>query len=887
MKREPIWRRYARLFGADARADTEDELSFHYEMRVRDYLKRGLDEASARAAARERLGDLSTVREECGARGERYVRADRRREWLSGLRQDLKYGARVLGRSPVFALVAVLTLALGIGATTAIFSVVHRVLLTPLSYGEPDRLVNVWEHSPQGNDHNVVSAGNYVDWSQRTQSFEVMGAQQGMYGMALSGAGEPSQVTVNSLTPSTMRVLGAPPLVGRTLAAEDERGRGDVVVLSHAFWQQRFGGARTVIGQRMILDGLAYTIIGVMPRSFAFPSDAVQLWLPLRANELDATERRSHNYRVAAKLKPAVTIAQAQAELSALARVLAREHPQFMTGWDVNVVGLHQDLTAAVRPLLFVLLGTVAVVLLIACGNLANLLLARAVARTGEFALRSALGAGRARIARQLMTESLVIGLSGGVLGVLLAASTLRMLLAAAPDNIPLLQQVSLNWSVLAFAAAVTLFSILVFGLMPALRLARSDLQATLREGRGTGIQHARLRGALLVAEVTLSVVLLVGAGLLVRSFVALQRIDLGYQANNLLVMTIDLPRARYSDTPQQIDFYERLVTRLATVAQVVAVAGTSLPPGGGQAMTFSFGIQGRQAANPSGREEPEELHAITPDYFRTLGVPLLRGRAFTASDRADAPPVVIINQALAKKHWPNQDAVGQRIAFRPGEAPWLEIAGVVGNTRMASPDADPVPALYLPHAQKTWPWLSWLSIIARIAPGVTPTDLQPRLQAALWELDAQLPIQAFGTVDERYGATLARRSFAMTMVLTFALVALALSIVGLYGLMAYTVAQQRREFGIRLALGARSTDIVRSVMRRSLGLTTFGLALGLAASLGTTRFLSTLLYDVAPNDPLTLALITAVVLLTAGLASWLPAYRAVRSDPLAALKGT
>jgi putative ABC transport system permease protein len=886
MKKQPVWRRYSRLFGPNVRSDTDDELSFHLEMRVRDYMRQGMDEAAARRAAQARLGDVYSVREECAELGEQWRRDDRRREWFGEIVQDVKYGCRVLLRSPLFALVAVFTLALGVGATTAIFSVVNQVLLKPLPYDEPARLVNVWEHSPRGDDHNVASTGNYVDWTRRARSFTALGARWGSYGMTLTGAGEPRQVIVSSLTASTMRLLNVAPLLGRWLTDQDEQSGVHSVVLSHGMWQQQFGGDRGMLGKQLVLNDVSYQIVGVMPAGFLFPNAEVQVWLPISVDLMDATERRSHNLYVIGRLKHGVTVGAAQAEMTALARVLAVEHPQFMTGWDVNVAAQHEDLTTEVQPLLLVLLATVIVVLLIACGNLANLLMARAVVREGEFALRGALGAGRARMVRQLLTESLVIGVSGGAIGVLFAMIMMRIFLAAAPDSIPLVQQTTIDWRVLSFAALVSLLSTFLFGLTPALRAARSDLQSVLRAGRGAGRHLVRVRGTLLVAEVTLSVVLLVAAGLLVRSFLQLQRSDFGYDVKNVALMDIALPHARYPDNPQHIDFYERLLRRLESVPGVRSVAATSRAPGDPNETTFSFGIEGRPSRNPSGREDSEELHVITPAYFQTMGVNV-RGRSFQDRDRADAIQVVIINEALARKHWPDEDPLGKRIAFRPGESPWLEIVGVASDTRMSSPEAEPSPALYIPQAQKTWSWLAGFTVVARFAPGVEAKELRARFQAALWELDDQLPVYRFDTVRERYSERIAGRSFAMNLVLLFAVVALVLSVVGLYGLMAYTVAQQRQEFGVRLALGARPIDIIRRVLRRSLGLATAGLVLGLALSLLTTRFLESLLYAVSPTDAPTLVTISALIVFTAAIASWAPAYRAVRSNPLNALKGS
>jgi putative ABC transport system permease protein len=884
MKQEPMWRRYARMFGANPRGDTDDELSFHYEMRVRDYMRKGMDEASARVAAGERLGDIESVKRECVEQGDRYVREDRRREWFGEFRQDLKYGARVLLRTPVFAFVAVITLALGVGVTTAVFSVVNRVLLAPLPYPQPDRLVNIYEHSPQGDDHNPVSPGNVLDWIARAKSFEQIGAYQGSYGIALTGGGEPVQVVATHFMPSALRALSPRPTLGRLF--DDEDVGKPVVLISHSLWQSRFGGDRAILGKTMVLNGTTFPIIGVLPASFEYPDASIQVWLPLNATQLDPIERRSHNFHMVARLAPAVSIEQAQAEMKALSIGLAREHPQHMTGWGVNVVALHNDLTTDVRTLLYVLFGTVVVVLLIACGNLANLLLARAVARESEMAVRGALGAGRGRIARQLLTESLLIAMLGGAVGLAFAWIALRGVLAAAPANIPMLSQVTLDWSVLAFAAAVTLTSTILFGLVPALRSSRANLQTTLRARGASVVRHARVRAALLVMEVALSVVLLVGAGLLVRSFQQLQRTDLGYRHRGLALLEIVLPNSRYSTVERQVAFFDQLVEQLRSLPGVQAVGGTVHAPASGRGMTFSFAIEGRPAANPTGREDPEQLHVVTPEFFRSAGLPIIAGRDFDTRDRADQKPVVIINQALARKHWPNESPIGKRISFRPGETPWLEIVGLVGDTRWESPDAEPERTLYIPHAQKSWSWMSWMGLMIRLAPGTTLDQARPRVQAALWQMDDQLPVQGFTTLEALYGESISRRTFAMRLVLIFACLALTLSIVGLYGLMAYAVAQQKQSFGVRLALGARPAAVVRMVLADSLRMAGLGLAIGIVAAIWTTRYLTALLYEVKPTDPITMGAIALIVLATTLFATWIPARRAVRVDPLTALRG-
>jgi len=886
MADEPVWRRYDRITGEDPAADVEAELSFHYEMRVRDYMDRGMDEVAARAAARERLGDVNVSRRECDAIDEAAYRARRRRAWLGELRQDVKYGVRMLMRSPVFTAVAVLTLALGLGGTTAIFSVVNRVLLSPLPYPDPDRLVNVWEHSPQGDDHNSVSPGNYVDWRRMARSFTELGAYGLGFNVAMTGEGEPKQVSVAEVTPAALRVLGTAPLVGRWLSDTDADGDGAQVLISHAFWRQQFGSDPAVLGRTIILNDIAHEIVGVMPPRFGFPNDEIQLWRTMSVVDVNPNERRSHTMLVIGRLKPDMSIERASAEMNMIAGVIAREHPEHMQGWRVNVVGMHEDLTGDVRPMLLVLMSVVGVVLLIACSNLANLLLARAITRENEIALRGALGAGRSRIVRQLLTESLVLAVAGAIVGVGLAAIGLRQLLAAAPQDIPMLRHTTIDWRVLAAAAAVTAASTLLFGLMPALRLSRSGLHDQLRARRMAGRRaETRWRGALLVAEVALTVVLLVGGGLLVRSFIALQNVDLGYNHENLVALSQSMPWSRYQGNAKHIDFAERLVDRIRAIPGVVAATGSAHRPASGQGMTFSFAIEGRVARNPSGREDPESLIVVGPDYFRTLGIPVLSGRAFDERDRADGVPVAIISQSLARKHWPNESPIGKRINLRPGEAPWIEIVGVVGDVRMESPDVAPVPTLYMPHAQKPWTWLSWFTVVARLSAGADPEALRPHFKAAIYELDPLMPMQDYATVDDLYGNTISRRSFSMTLVIAFATVALLLSIIGLYGLVAYSVEQQKQQIGIRMALGATPADILSGVLLRSMRLAGIGLVLGIAGALALTRFMESLLFDISPTDPLTIAAIVCIVLMTTMFAGYIPARRAARETALSALR--
>ena len=886
MRDQPAWRRYLRLLGPDVRRDVDDELSFHLETRAAEHISRGVPPDEARRRAVAEFGDLAGARAECEAIGARELRRERGRELLDGIVRDVRHAVRLLRRAPAFTVVAVLTLTLGIGATTAIFSIVNGVLLRPLPFAEPERVVKVWETSPRGEQRNVVSPANYLDWSARARSLDVLGAYRLPDGRTLVGDGEPVQVMTTDLTPSVLRVLGRSPVLGRALVDDDMKD-GRVVLVSDRFWRTRLGAREDVIGRPLVLDDVTYTVVGVMPADFVFPSAASDVWRALPSAEIDPTERRSHNWLVIGRVARGATIARVQSEMSTIAAGIAREHPESMQGWGVNVVAYHEDVVAPVRPLLFVLLGGAVVVLLVACANLANLLLARALAREREMAVRQALGAGRGRLVRQLLTESLVLATVGSAAGLLLAPPLLRGLLRFAPADLPRLEAVGVHAPVFVFAGAITIACTLLFGLVPALRVAGTDLQSTLRAShdRAGGVRHARLRGALLVGEVALSLVLLVAAGLLVRSAQRLANVDLGYRSSGVAVVQLDLPRARYAGTERHVAFFSTLEQRLRTVPGVAAVGATTEPPASGFNMTFSFAIEGRPAPNPSGREDPQPTRVVTPEYFRTMEVPLRRGRAFTDADRADTPPVVIIDEALARVHWPGEDPVGRRISFIGAQGPWLEIVGVVGGTRMRGLDQPADPSLYLPHAQKRWPWMSWLTMLVRAEPGRDAAELAGSLRAAVWEQDPALGIQALTTLDRLNADSIARRRFAMTLLLAFAALSLVLGMVGMYGVLSYSVAQRRREIGIRMALGADAACVRGAMLRQALLLTGAGIALGGVGALALSRVLGTLLYEVSPADPTTFAVVTALVVLVAAAAAWLPARRATRVDPLVVLR--
>ncbi len=873
----------------DQVADEVDaEVRFHIEARIDELMAEGLDRDEAERRAVAEFGDVEGARRALAREARRTERRARVADWFLEFLQDVRYGWRKLASRPGFAAVAVLTLALGVGANTAIFSVVNAVLLRPLPYPEADRLVRVWEVSPRGDDHNVVSRGNFMDWRDGARSFDALGAYSAPVSVGLAGPeGEPVRVSASVVTPDVFRVLGVSALVGRTFTTgEGVPGSDDVVVLSHRIWRRRFGGDPGAVGSTLTVNDAARTIVGVMPPGFEFPSATVDVWVPWALDEAARGNRRSHNLNVIGRLAPGVDIEEARSEMTAFAARLAQDYPQYMEGWDVNVQPFRADLVRGVRPLLYLLLGVVVIVLLIACANLANLLLARAMAREREVAIRGALGAGRARLIRQFLTEAGLVALLGGALGFALTVGGLDLFVALAPSDIPLLDDTRVDLVVFGFALGVTSLATLLFGLVPALRVTSTNPQTTLRGAgeRGGGGRHARLRSGLLVAEVALSAVLLIGAGLLLRSFQQLQRVDYGFDPARLLLTTVNLPSARYGSTPQHIAFFETLTERANGLPGAVSAAGTSDPPGGGLPMTFSFAIEGRPAPGPSGREDPVPLRVVTPGYFQTLRVPLLSGRVLDERDDADAPPVLVINESLARRHWPNSDPVGQRISFQRENLPeWWTIVGVVGDVRVYSADEPGTPALYMSYAQKRWDWLDWMSVVVRTRG--EPRGLADELRGAIRSLDPALAVGRIETVRERYAAGESRRRFAAVLLGAFAALALILGTVGVYGVLSYSVAQRTREIGVRIALGARRATVASSVVRQGLNLALAGVAIGLGFAFILSRFLETLVYGITTRDTVTFAAVPLLLVAVAALAAYLPARRATRIDPMRALR--
>ena len=802
--------------------------------------------------------------------------------------QDVRTALRALLARPAFTFVAVLTLALGIGANTAVYTVVHGVLLAPLPYADADRVVVLNEVSPQFPNPISVSWQNYVDWRNRSTTFETMAAFRTTQ-MTLTGLGEPERMPARMVTASLLPMLGVELPLGRHLqAADDEPGAAGVAILSDGLWRRKFGGAADVLGRRIELDKQPYGVVGVLPARFELFQPA-EVYVPIGPWAATLPDDRGWHPGIlpVARLADGVTLAEARAEMDLVSRQLETEYPQFNRDVRARVLPLHDVLVQNVRPALLVLLGAVALVLLIACGNVANLLLARAVGRQKEIAVRTAIGGSRARIVRQLVVESLLLAGMGGVAGVLVASWSVSALMTLV-TGLPRAGLIDLDMPVLVFAMAVSLATGLLFGLVPALQATRFDIREALNEeGRGSGsggVKHHRLRSALVVAEVALALVLLIGAGLMLRSFAALQNVAAGFDPSNLLVVELPLSPATYRADLDRTTIVDRIRERVATLPGVVATSmATGLPMTGGGA-TIHFNIAGRP---PKGPEEYRlaGYRAVTPGYFEALHIPLRRGRTLSERDREGAPRVAVINESMARQHFAETDPIGQRFAIgteSDNETPFIEIVGVVGDV-MQSFEAGAKAEYYLPYAQYPDPVLAGLyrsvSLVVRTAG--EPTALAPAVRAAVLEIDGEQPLVNVRTMTQAIGNTVAQPRLQTTLLTIFATLAVALAILGVYGVMAYTVSQRTQEIGVRLALGASRTDVLSMVVGQGLKLAGLGILIGLAAAVVATRAVQSLLFKVDELDVPTYAGAALVIASAALLASYFPARRAASVAPI------
>jgi putative ABC transport system permease protein len=862
---------WALLRRSRADRDLDEELRYHIEQQTDQNIRLGMSPEEARCAARKAFGGVEQAKERSrDARGAR---------WLDELWQDLRYGARMLIKNPGFTFIAGLTLALGIGANTAIFSVVYGVLLRPLPYPESDRLVILGRS---------LSPANIAMYRDQNHVFEKFAAYN-FTGFNLTGIDQPQRVQAANVTFDLFDLLRVHPLLGRTFRPEEDTpGRNLVCILSHGMWQRRFGGDPQILEKSLLLNGIPTQVVGVMPAWFGFPNPEVELWIPLGLNP----QRQSpFFYRGIARLKPSVQTSEAQAETTNLLRNAARQDPKNVgvsiappeASLNVVVGSLKDHMVGDTKKPLLLLLVAVGLVLLIACGNVANLLLAQATSRTREVALRFVLGATPARIIRQLLTESLLLALIGATAGALLAwwgVGLLDRLPALA--RLPRIEEVGVNTAVLAFTAGVALLTGLLFGLAPGMRAYRLGLDAGMREGlRGSASNaNRRMNSGLVAAQFAFSLFLLVGSGLLLKSFQRLLSVNPGFQPGNVMTMLMNLPGHKYADATQLIQFYESLIERVRSLPGVQSAAIVSHLPMSGEVWD-SYRLDGHEM-QPGETVPNAEIRLVSPGYFPTLRIPLLRGRDFLDSDREASPLVAIVDETLARRHWPDGDAVGKRIRFDSSNN-WMMIVGVAGAVKEGNLAEPMHPHLYLAYAQKQWPFMRGMYLTVRTA--TESTAISAAMRNEIRRIDPDLPVWSIRTMTTVIDNTLSRQRLINLLLTVFALVAVMLAAIGVYGVMSVYVSNRTTEFGIRMALGAQPDNLLRTVLRQGLQLVVAGIALGIAGALALTRTMASLLFEVSVTDPVVFTGVSLLLLAVALLACWLPARRATKVDPLAALR--
>jgi putative ABC transport system permease protein len=869
------WRRLRQRRRAEEQLDKE--LRFHLEQHASDLVARGVEPGEARRQAALALGGLEQVKEECrDARGTR---------WLEDIAQDLRYAARTLGRSAGFTIVAVVTLALGIGASTAIFSAVNPILFESLPYPQADRLMMLWDFKPDGGRADVTF-GTYRELAERSRAFAALAVTR-PWQPTMTSTAEPERFDGQRVTASYCRVLGVSPALGRDFEEADELPNSPpVAIISDGLWRRRFGGDRAIVGRQVTLDDVSVTVVGVMPRAFEnVLAPSAEIWAPLRydrALPLDGREW-GHHLRMVGRLEPGVGIDQARRELDAIARAPVPEFsrpPWASLGQGLLVRSLQDDVTSAVRPALLAIFGAVMLVLLIACVNVTNLLLARGAQRRGEFAVRAALGAGRRRLIRQLLTESLLLAAVAGAFGIATAEAGVRALVALGPPELPRLDAIRVDGSALAFAIAVTTLIGLVVGLVPALQVSRGDLQTGLQESsRRTAGGHHLARRALVVAGVAFAFVLLVSAGLLLRSLQQLFAVDPGFRAEHVIAMQVQTSGRRFDDDSTTRLFFDEALEAVRRVPGVASAAFTSQLPLSGDPEMYGVHFE----SNPAPDEDQSAFrYAVTPGYLETMGIPLVHGRTLDERDAANAPVAVLINESFAKRKFPGQDPIGQRLRIGPNEGPWDTVVGVVADVKQTSLAMGHADQVYITAAQSPFAYgAQWLVVRAR----GDEASLAPAVREAIWSVDKDQPIVRIATMDEMLAASAAERRFALVLFEVFAAVALALAAIGIYGVLSGGVAERVREIGVRLALGATRGQVLALIVRQGMTLTGLGVAVGAVGAAAASRVIVTLLFGVSRLDPLTYLGVIALLAGVAGVACWVPAWRAARVDPSITLR--
>jgi len=872
-----LWRRLRALLnrgGLDSQLD--EELRYHLERQTAAHVAAGMSHEEARRAALREFGGVTQSKEQC--REARGVRP------FEDLRQDLVYGLRVLRRNPGFSLVAVFTLALGIGANTALFSITNAVVFRPLPYPEPERLVTVWECSAKSEEARViVSPANYLDWREQARSFEEMGAYTEDFYNLSEEAARPERVAGANVTPSLFRALGVRAVAGRVFTPEEAvPGTPTVVMLSYGLWQRRFGGDPNVVGKTVKLNGPEYIVVGVLPPDFIISPRHYEVFRALSFDETEKANRRGRYLTVIARMRPGVTAEQARAEMNALGLALARQYPDENAGRSATTDPLNRTITWNTRNTLLTLLGAVGFVLLIACANVANLLLGQAAGRRREMAVRAALGASRLRLVRQMLTESLTLSLAGGLAGLLLAKWGVRLLVALSPASLPRAEEAGLDARVLAFTLLVSLLTGVAFGLVPAIQASRVELTEALKSGaRGAGGGRPGFaRGTLVAAEVALSLVLLVGAGLLVKSFVRLTEVNLGFDPTHVVAADISLPY-RYNTPEKRAGFYHELLTRVSALPGVSSAAVAQSVPLSGEEHGGRFKVVGREPGPDGGDGGYGSIyHRVSADYFKTFGVRLLKGRGLTERDTATAPAVALVSETLARKVFPGEDPLGKQIVLTNAPERPREIVGVVSDTRYVGPQREPFSEIYVSYLDDSWHHMS-LAVRA----GGDPAALVNAVREQLAALDADVPLANVKEMNEYVKDSFGPQRFSALLFTLFAAAALLLAALGVYGVISNTVARRTHEIGIRVALGARGRDVLRLVVGQGMRPVLLGLLAGLAGAFALTRLLESLLYGVSALDPSVFAGVSLLLAAAALCACYLPARRATRVDPSAALR--